>query len=160
MISQSARLLCFWGGCSSNAHISWQVQILSPSTDCSLHSCKAGRPPKQALDLAGCCPPIPQETDSFLSHTLANLCSSVFTHPLGPVIMTAFSKSLLNLHCMRPQAWWTTRELLKDRNAQHIQSIRSFHRISHDVFEQYLSRASKSLQTTTISICSTNIQTT
>ncbi len=99
-------------------------------------------------------------TDSFLSHTLAKLCSSVFTHPRGPVIMTSFSKSLLNLHCMWPQAWWTTMELLKERNAQHIQSICTFHHISHDVFQEYLSRASSSLQTTTISICSTNIQTT
>jgi hypothetical protein len=80
-------------------------------------------------------------TDSFLSHTLAKLCCSVFTHPLGPVIMTSFSKSLLNLHCMRPQAWWTTMEWLNDRNAQHIKSIRTFHHISHYVFQQYLFRA-------------------
>jgi cyclopropane fatty-acyl-phospholipid synthase-like methyltransferase len=51
-------------------------------------------------------------------------------------------------------------ELLKERNAQRIQSIHTFHHISHDVFQEYLSRASSSLQTTTISISPTNIQTT
>jgi hypothetical protein len=88
----------------------------------------------------------PCKTMLLCIHTSTGTCDHDFVE-LEPLELALYATTSV----------WTTMEWLNDSNAQHI---KTFHHISHDVFQKYLSRAFNSSQTTAMSICSTNIPTT